>query len=380
MKLRCEAELDSVKEAAMLLERFCVEGEQPPGDIVNRLQAARPELRISEAEKEVLRGLGNLRDQLKQKIVLTPKQMALLKPNCRLQREGEACTAVLYPFYDASGQDGVALTQQVTSMTAGQHRRRFLGFLLEWDDPCGETPSEEITLETFVRVLTDEADLSAEDKWHIVSIFTDFTAAFEQVLQPVLDVQSLLKENAKAFAPYLDSWKEWIERELEAGTDGVLLPRLYQMLPGLAREACEVVLRPSLCMLIGISITMDGALTTPENCKNAELRVGLAVPTFVDLLVGQPQISETELLLAMKLLSEKSKFDILLNVMAEPAYAAQLAVQLRLSPATISHHLGALLNQGLVMVDVKDNRAYYAPNTARINALMDRLKELFPAQ
>ena len=60
-------------------------------------------------------------------------------------------------------------------------------------------------------------------------------------------------------------------------------------------------------------------------------------------------MSEDELITALKLLGDKSKFEILRTVKDEGAYGAQLAKQMGLTTATISHHVNALLNRRLVL-------------------------------
>lgn len=83
------------------------------------------------------------------------------------------------------------------------------------------------------------------------------------------------------------------------------------------------------------------------------------------------------MIVALKLLSEKSKYDILKNLKQAPCYGAQLAQKLGLSPATISHHMNALLNQQLVRFDVQENRVYYQLDTRRMRELTAQLRRTF---
>lgn len=380
MKLRCEPTLDHAKEAAMLLGQFLKEQTQARGSIVERLQAVRPERRMSEQEKALLEHLQSFKQELWKTLELTPKQSALLKPDCRLEHEGEPCTAVLFPFYHTCGLSVAEISRQIKTLSEGALRRNFLNFLVDWDEKCTKSMPDEIGLEEFVKVLEVETDLSPEEKWHIIDVFADFHAAFEQAMVGVARLESALKERQGALSPYFRQWEAWIRREVEAGQNGQLLPLLLGMVPKLEDEVQELVVSPSLSMMIGVTITMEGEAPMLVGSNAAELRVGLAVPAFIDLPSGAIQIGETELLSAMKLLGEKSKFDILTILLKQPAYGAQLAQQLGLSPATISHHLGSLLNEGLVTIDLKENRAYYATNTPRIRALLERLRTIFPSE
>ena len=62
---------------------------------------------------------------------------------------------------------------------------------------------------------------------------------------------------------------------------------------------------------------------------------------------------------------------------SEPAYGAQLAKQLNLTTATISHHVNAMLQLQLIQMDKVNNRLYYSVNQDTVRTLIDYLQSTF---
>lgn len=83
--------------------------------------------------------------------------------------------------------------------------------------------------------------------------------------------------------------------------------------------------------------------------------------------------SKELMLLKLKALSDSSKLAIISSLKISPKYNLEIAQQLGLTAATMSHHMNVLLNCGLVGVEKKDGKVYY--HTEK-ESLQDLLKEL----
>lgn len=94
------------------------------------------------------------------------------------------------------------------------------------------------------------------------------------------------------------------------------------------------------------------------------------------LKIGEslPQSRET-LLLGLKSLSDRSKFEILCSLKASPKYNLEIAEQLRLTAATTSHHMGVLLASGFVGVEKRNGKVYYHLEQAVIRQFIDTLEQ-----
>lgn len=77
----------------------------------------------------------------------------------------------------------------------------------------------------------------------------------------------------------------------------------------------------------------------------------------------------------LKLLSDKSKLDILTMIKDERAYGAELARRMNLTNATISHHMSALLDAGFVRLEKENTRLYYSSNKEKLKELLDILRQ-----
>lgn len=68
----------------------------------------------------------------------------------------------------------------------------------------------------------------------------------------------------------------------------------------------------------------------------------------------------------LKLLSDKSKFEILSYIRNKASYGSELAKHLNLTTPTVSHHMNALLSAELVTIKREENRVYYLSNQKKI--------------
>lgn len=72
----------------------------------------------------------------------------------------------------------------------------------------------------------------------------------------------------------------------------------------------------------------------------------------------------------LKLLSDKSKFEILSYIRDKASYGSELAKHLNLTTPTISHHMNALISAELVTLKCEEKRVYYLSNQKRIDEVL----------
>ncbi len=72
----------------------------------------------------------------------------------------------------------------------------------------------------------------------------------------------------------------------------------------------------------------------------------------------------------LKLLSDKSKFDILQSIREERSYGKELADSLGLTTATISHHMTSLMSAGLIRMEKEDGKVYYRSRTQELKRVL----------
>jgi DNA-binding transcriptional ArsR family regulator len=95
-----------------------------------------------------------------------------------------------------------------------------------------------------------------------------------------------------------------------------------------------------------------------------------------DLSRKQNEVNADKLNNALKLLSDKSKFEILRYIKDKPAYGFEIANELNLSTSTISYHMNSLISAGLVKLDKDANKIYYRINKDTVNDLLEDIRIL----
>ena len=76
----------------------------------------------------------------------------------------------------------------------------------------------------------------------------------------------------------------------------------------------------------------------------------------------------------LKLLGDKSKFEILKFLKEAPNYNLEIAKHLGLTPATTSHHMNALQNNGLVTAKRRDKKMYYSLCDDKVREIISSLE------
>lgn len=73
----------------------------------------------------------------------------------------------------------------------------------------------------------------------------------------------------------------------------------------------------------------------------------------------------------LKIISDRSKFEILRRISNTSAYGQELANEMNLTTATISRHMSTLQDYGLVHTRRGEMRIYYSLNKEAISNLFD---------
>ena len=86
---------------------------------------------------------------------------------------------------------------------------------------------------------------------------------------------------------------------------------------------------------------------------------------------------DTKLCRMLKVMGDKSKFEILRLVSDSAKYGQQLAQALDISTATISHHMSQLEDAELIRIERDANRIYYTLNRETVEYIVKNLNKLF---
>lgn len=131
-----------------------------------------------------------------------------------------------------------------------------------------------------------------------------------------------------------------------------------------------IVIQPLLAIPKRLSVSI------PDELKQMDLfRIGVLIDQNVKMRNEASNIEEISNI--MKILSDKSKLDILNRIRDKAAYGKELSDELKLAKGTISHHMSSLISIGIIDTVYESNRIYYKLNQERISQIFDEIKEFF---
>ncbi len=92
--------------------------------------------------------------------------------------------------------------------------------------------------------------------------------------------------------------------------------------------------------------------------------------------IRQKGKSKDFLLGCLRALSDNSKLEILITLKSCPKYATELAEQLGITTATVSHHMNTLFTYQMVYLEKENGKAYYHLNTQTLTDIINQLNLL----
>ena len=277
-----------------------------------------------------------------------------------------ASFAFLWDFHNTDNKL-LPYEERVRGMTE-EDRIRIYAQVVNIDEEDDSSIEGVNTYEDFLRFL-DTSACNKEVKWDILQIFHNQKEYYNEVtaiLKEVIDIletkfRSQIADIEKQFYDYwaeIQESKDIIElvqqnlkitwKESELGT--VLLPIIFQ---------------PT-------SVTFS----TNTNTQSIDiLRIGIMLDHRLN--ISRKKMGSEDIVNFGKLLSDKSKVDILEMTSIKPCYGKEIATELGLSTATISYHVNALMRLGLLKTELSSNRVYYSMNSEKLAEYLEDIRDHF---
>lgn len=217
-----------------------------------------------------------------------------------------------------------------------------------------QTLTQQVNTMEDIIAFWDATSLSQSAKWQLTKLMQTPKAHIQRILKQIED-------NRPAFEQAYNEVKQQLKRLTvtyrQAVTDkqNDVFSNLVDSFP----EVCEVY--PTLAIPISILIITNRCyygLLTPLVTKN-----------------GNVPYQTEQLLTCLKALSDSSKLTVLRSLKESSKYNMEIAQQLGLTAATMSHHLNVLLGCGFVGIKRQGNRIYYYPQTDALRAFITALEQ-----
>lgn len=209
-------------------------------------------------------------------------------------------------------------------------------------------------------------------KWRLLSAFLYREGCLDEIIPLLNRAQALLEQTRKMWQPLVDDFECFWREKLEM-RDVLEDIKIYTGvdLAETLNDGCLFIC-PNIISFNSIKIHIFDGL------DEKSFYIGIL---FGDDFYLEPakenNMDEDELIAALKLLGDKSKFEILRIVKDEGTYGAQLAKQMGLTTATISHHVNALLNRRLVQMETMEKKVYFRLDKEKMREIIARLEAEF---
>lgn len=231
--------------------------------------------------------------------------------------------------------------------------------------------------ETVTDVLDAIVQMNETDarKLHLQQLFLHHKEHCKVVLGLMLRAQKILKKYEKKLKAYGEEVVSYVKEELQDQTFAEYFVREFfndWQIPVTGKK-CDVYISYLKAASMGFYFKGKDAKTA-----DAVGLLGVIFSrniSFANLMSQRNSLSEEKVIAILKLLADKSKFQILSATVDKSAYGSELANMLGLTTATISHHTTALLDQNLLSLDKVDTKIYYRTNPEMIRALIRYLQE-----
>lgn len=153
----------------------------------------------------------------------------------------------------------------------------------------------------------------------------------------------------------------------------------------LARMGCREYLRRTSSLAVEADaqyclrpflLGPDTNLALESSCGSGRVIYCGVLRHVLRQLLSDSEDAESRVYEAIKLMGDRTRFDILCYIRTHPAYGQELSDHFGLARNTIHHHMSKLLNAGLVTCTVDGNRVYYAIDKANLSSLLSQQRAL----
>ena len=257
---------------------------------------------------------------------------------------------------------------ELQTMPEEEYCKKYSEHLMEYEAIVFENTEEEELAKDSLSVIKQimEMNISDEEKWKLQNIFLNPTKHRDTVLELMQLAKKVMKKHEKELYTITELFGEYWTKKLEQVK---LLDFLRTELGlNLDENPLGTTVMPSVFLPKTLNVFASGKGGTIES--GYIIRIGIFFDDSFGIVRKTGEEYVEEAVKNLKLLSDRSKFEILSYIKDKRAYGSELAKQLNLTTATISHHMSALLNAGLIILEKEETKIYYKANTEEIEKLL----------
>lgn len=209
----------------------------------------------------------------------------------------------------------------------------------------------------------EQMEIEDGTKWYLLSLIKDPKSYIKTFLALVEEYLPIYKEiKAKYWQEYLN-FIDWIDPIISEG--GIDFLDKYLGFLNL-REFEEIELNYSIFDLLSSQELGDGKV---------RIFLGLIFRKYINNEKSKNDVDKY--LNIYKLLSDRTRFEIIRILMEEESYGQEIAERLAITTATVSYHMEYLFAASLIFMKRKSRRIYYSINKEEIRNAIGFLEREF---
>jgi Predicted transcriptional regulators len=206
----------------------------------------------------------------------------------------------------------------------------------------------------------EEALTENSEKWLFLKTIYSLDMLIPKIQTILSPLVLLLKENEDILQRIHDFVLAQIEKHIEQDAISYL------------KDTWNLIPEENLPLIIEIRLMRFSELSFFRIGDTQILSFGICCPIFSEYNKNIPQDLVTSML---KALGDKRRMEIIRLLKQKPHYGNELAEKLKITPATISHHMDILIQNRLIVIEHDSTRLIYSINTNSVSKLLAQLKE-----
>ena len=270
----------------------------------------------------------------------------------------------------------------LTGLPADEYNRRFFNVLQDYDNTAlkGTAKSEDLTSpdQTMDAVAITryilKMDLPDSLLYCLEEVYFNREAHIEKLCFIINEVVSFMDKYRDELESVINDFYDYWGSIQGDRSFYQFITEDIRFLSGIEEYKGGYILVPSLHFA-------EFSLSLPENSDKRRavlcmsLMYGQALPVNAMFGTASPGISTERAINAMKLLSDKSRFEIMRYIHSHNAYGNEIAEHLGLTTATVSHHMSSLLEANLISLEQKNGKIYYHINKDTLSQYINFYEE-----
>lgn len=277
-----------------------------------------------------------------------------------------------YAYIDYKTTDLTMLREQALSLMDAYGHRPFQMICCS-DDITMENPEAFEEDFDFIGYLRKRQDLSSDDKWRMIEVSADVRYHFLHLLELMEPGIRILQDEIEKYQDILTAFQDYVQtivkKEQALGHPIAIQTFCYDAYFAQDQRQEDITIIPSIAELNAIGWLKRSLI-------EADSSIYIIGVLMDDSYHRDKHLSAKEdLLQGLKILSDNSKFEILKELRKHTMYGQEIADKLKLSKATVSHHMNALSSANFITIREEKKKIYYTMNEDYIRNMLSRIEE-----